>query len=116
MQSKGPLLGVGTHQRKVDRTRDLSGLSEEALTVSAMSDNGSFISAPSGLSLTLADGSRLPVVAFRVEGYDLIPYYMERDGSTGGVTFPATAAAAWISPEPTPGGQAPRDAGGMKFT
>jgi hypothetical protein len=63
-----------------------------------MADSAVFISAPPGLTLDLTDGTRLPIVAFRVEGYDLIPYFLEKDGSVGGVSFPVTASAEWAAP------------------
>jgi hypothetical protein len=64
-----------------------------------MAGNAAFISAPPGLTLSLTDGTQLPIVAFRVEGYDLIPYFMEKDGSVSGVSFPVKAASAeWATP------------------
>lgn len=79
-----------------------------------MADTAAFISAPPGLTLSLTDGTRLPIVAFRVEGYDLIPYYLEKDGSTGGVSFEVKASAAWLpSAEST---SKPTSGNSLKFT
>lgn len=65
-----------------------------------MADNPTFIPAPPGLTFTLADGAQLPVVAFRVDGHDLIPYAMEKDGSISGPLSAETASAAWCPPIP----------------
>lgn len=56
-----------------------------------MADNQTFIAAPAGLTITMKDGTQLPVVAFRVQGYDLLPYYLEKDGSVGQIN------PSWVS-------------------
>ncbi|MFQ2845629.1 hypothetical protein [Mycobacterium gordonae] len=60
-----------------------------------MAENQTFIPAPPGLTTTMKDGTQLPIVAFRVEGYELFPYYVESDGSSGQVVPGATVTAAW---------------------
>lgn len=60
-----------------------------------MAENPTFIPAPPGLIATMKDGAKFPIVAFRVEGYELFPYYVEKDGSSGQVVPGATVTAAW---------------------
>lgn len=64
-----------------------------------MADNQTFVTAPPGLTATLKDGAHLPIVAFRVDGHDLHPYYLESDGSVGQASpgVPVAVAAAWNS-------------------
>ena len=70
-------------------------------TFGSMADNETFIPAPAGLTVTLKDGTRAPIVAFRVSGHDLVPHYIETDGSGGWITaggVEGKVAAAWMEP------------------
>ncbi|TPG28083.1 hypothetical protein [Mycolicibacterium hodleri] len=62
-----------------------------------MADHQIFVTAPPGLTATLKDGTQLPIVALRIDGHDLLPYYLESDGSVdqASPTVPVTVAAAW---------------------
>ncbi|MFS0900798.1 hypothetical protein [Mycolicibacterium litorale] len=64
-----------------------------------MAENQTFIPATPGLIATMRDGAQFPIVAFRVEGHDLLPYYVENDGSSGQVVPGSTVTAAW-NPQP----------------
>lgn len=70
-----------------------------------MADNATFIPAPPGLTVNLTDGTQLPIVAFRVEGTDLFPHCIEKDGSVGQLqaTFTAAVTAAWNQRDVTAG-------------
>lgn len=68
--------------------------------------NSTFIPAPSGLAIDITNALsggrtetlRLPIVAFRVDGEGLVPYYAERDGSIGSIHVLTTLSftADWI--------------------